>query len=69
MIAEKMVGQAVKRGASDIHMVSGIRLKCRVDGALSNLSEKRVTRQGCERLAEELLGACLLYTSDAADEL
>ncbi|WP_455129876.1 type IV pilus twitching motility protein PilT [Pseudoramibacter alactolyticus] len=64
MIAEKMVGQAVKRGASDIHMVSGIRLKCRVDGALSNLSEKRVTRQGCERLAEELLGAdwqaCLL---------
>jgi twitching motility protein PilT len=57
MIAEKIVGQAARRRASDVHIVIGSRLKCRVDGALSNLSEKKITRQGCERLAEALLGA------------
>ena len=47
---------ALGMGASDVHIVSGICPKCRVDGRLVDLFPDIVGHDECEALAKELAG-------------
>ena len=49
-----VVELAVKRRASDIHIVAGIPIRIRVDGKLANLNEDVLTEDDCERYARAL---------------
>ena len=52
----ELLAFAVKNNASDLHLTSGLPPMIRVDGDI-------------RRLTLPALDTCLLYTSDAADEL
>lgn len=43
-------------GASDIHIVAGIPVKCRIDGKITSLNSEPVTHDMAERYAKELAG-------------
>ncbi len=49
--------QAQQKGASDLHIVCGLPIKCRLDGKMQTLSDTVPTPQDCELLAQELAGA------------
>ena len=49
--------QAQQKGASDLHIVCGLPIKCRLDGKMQTLSDTVPTPQDCEALAQELAGA------------
>ena len=49
--------QAQQKGASDLHIVCGLPIKCRLDGKMQTLSDTVPTPQDCEVLAQELAGA------------
>ena len=49
--------QAQQKGASDLHIVCGLPIKCRLDGKMQTLSDTVPTQQDCEVLAQELAGA------------
>ena len=49
--------QAQQKGASDLHIVCGLPIKCRIDGKMQTLSDTVPTPQDCEALAQELAGA------------
>ena len=49
--------QAQQKGASDLHIVCGLPIKCRLDGKMQTLSDTVPTSQDCEVLAQELAGA------------
>ena len=51
-----IIQQARKQKASDIHIVNGLPIKCRIDGQIRNLSDERVAAAECEALAEEIAG-------------
>ena len=51
-----IIQQARKQKASDIHIVSGLTIKCRIDGQIRKLSDERVNIAECEALAEEIAG-------------
>ncbi len=36
----EIIAQAQQKGASDIHIVTGLPVKCRIDGKVQNLTEK-----------------------------
>jgi twitching motility protein PilT len=44
------------KGASDVHFSRGIPVKYRIDGVLQNADEYALTKEDCERYAEELAG-------------
>lgn len=49
--------QAQQKGASDLHIVCGLPIKCRLDGKMQTLSDIVPTPQDCEALAQEFAGA------------
>lgn len=49
--------QAQQKGASDLHIVCGLPIKCRLDGKMQTLTDTVPTPQDCEVLAQELAGA------------
>lgn len=51
-----IIQQAHQQNASDIHIVNGLPIKCRIDGQIRNLSDERADIAECEALAEELAG-------------
>ncbi len=53
---EDIVTVAAKRGASDIHLIAGLRIKCRIDGRIVDLAENVLTAGDCEHLAKEMAG-------------
>ena len=42
--------------ASDVHLVCGLPAKCRIDGAVTDLTDEVLTAQDCELYARELAG-------------
>lgn len=48
--------KAKEAGASDLHLVSGLPPKCRVDGQIQNLDSAPLTPQQCQELARALAG-------------
>ena len=57
MTISELVAFAASRGASDIHLVSGLPAKCRIDGRITNLTENPLSPEDCEQLAREMAGA------------
>ncbi len=53
---EALVGTASMMGASDIHIVMGVPVKCRLDGRLVNLTQTPVTDAECISMAQQLAG-------------
>lgn len=53
---QDIVDLAAKRGASDIHLIAGLRIKCRIDGRIVDLAENVLTPEDCEYLAKEMAG-------------
>lgn len=53
---DDIVAVAAKRGASDIHIIAGLRIKCRIDGSITDLAENVLTKEDCEHLAKEMAG-------------
>ena len=51
----QIIELALKNNASDIHLVCGLPVKCRVDGRIVNLCEDIVELEDCEIIARELL--------------
>ena len=49
--------QAQQKGASDLHIVCWLPIKCRLDCKMQTLSDTVPTPQDCEALAQELAGA------------
>ncbi len=54
---QDIVALASRRGASDIHLIAGLRVKCRIDGRIVDLADNVLTREDCEHLAREIAGA------------
>ena len=52
----EIIAQAQQKGASDIHIVTGLPVKCRIDGKVQNLTEKVLTWENCEYYAKCLAG-------------
>ncbi|MGY3724841.1 twitching motility protein PilT [Granulicatella balaenopterae] len=53
---EQLVEKAANLGASDIHIVKGLPVKCRLHGRLVDLDEKILTDEDCEQMAQALAG-------------
>ncbi|OON84889.1 type IV pili twitching motility protein PilT [Oribacterium sp. C9] len=53
---QDIVSLAAKRKASDIHLIAGLRIKCRIDGKIVDLAENVLTKEDCEGLAREMAG-------------
>lgn len=67
MTAEDYVRKARSDGASDIHFISGLTPRCRVDGEIRELDPNRLTPEECERMVREFAGD--RYERAAAGEL
>ena len=52
----EIVSRALELGASDIHIVCSLPVKCRVDGKIRDLTDDVLTPEDCEALAIELSG-------------
>lgn len=59
MTVEELVRKAHAEGASDIHLVSGLTPRCRVDGEVRELDCVRLTPDGCERIVRAFAGDAL----------
>ena len=59
MTVEELVRKAHAEGASDIHLVSGLTPRCRVDGEVRELDCVRLTPDGCERIVRAFVGDAL----------
>lgn len=56
MNIESLIEKAREQRGSDVHLVSGLPPKCRVDGSIQNLEEDRLDKEKCLRFAHELAG-------------
>lgn len=56
MTSEDYVRRAHAEGASDIHLVSGLTPRCRIDGEIRELDPVRLTPEQCERIARDFAG-------------
>lgn len=54
---QDIVALASRRGASDIHLIAGLRVKCRIDGRIVDLADNVLTHDDCEHLAREIAGS------------
>jgi len=54
--AAELVRTAREMHASDIHIVCGLPVRCRVRGDIRDLTEEVLTREACEAYARELAG-------------
>ena len=53
---DQLVEKAQQAGASDIHIVCGLPVKCRIDGTIRSLTEEPLTHDDCESYAVQLAG-------------
>ena len=53
---EELISKAQSAGASDIHLVCGLPVKCRIDGEMESLTPDVLTREDCETYARALAG-------------
>ncbi len=53
---EQLIAQAQEMGASDIHIICGMPVKCRIDGVIRSLNEEILTHEDCEAYALALAG-------------
>lgn len=53
---EEIIARAQDARASDIHLVAGLGVKCRVDGSIVSLTEEPLTREECLAYAMEMAG-------------
>ena len=53
---DELVERAAQMKASDIHLISGLHPKCRVDGELIDLDEGVLTHEDCEDIACQIAG-------------
>lgn len=56
MTVEDYIRKAHADGASDIHLVSGLTPRCRIDGEIQELAPVRLTPDQCERVARDFAG-------------
>lgn len=54
---EELVMAAVGKKASDIHLICGLKPKCRVDGQIQDLADTVLTDGECIALAKEMVGS------------
>lgn len=57
MDLEELIYAAYQANASDIHIVCGLPIKCRIDGRIQSLTSEPLTHYDCEMYAEALAGA------------
>ena len=53
---ELLMSQAMAADASDVHMVAGLPVRCRIDGRLQNLTDTPLTPEDCEDCGKLLAG-------------
>ena len=53
---DQIIERALSMRASDVHLVCGLPVKCRVDGNVTGLSDEVLTAADCEALARQLAG-------------
>ena len=53
---ELLIAQAMAADASDVHIVSGLPVRCRIDGRLQNLTDSPLTPEDCEDCGKFLAG-------------
>ena len=53
---QELIAQAQARGASDIHLICGLPVKCRIDGRIENLTDTPLSHDDCEHYAAVLAG-------------
>ena len=53
---QELIAQAQSRGASDIHLICGLPVKCRIDGRIENLTDTPLSHDDCEHYAAVLAG-------------
>ena len=53
---DQIIERALSMRASDVHLVCGLPVKCRIDGNVTNLSDEVLTAADCEALARQLAG-------------
>ncbi len=54
---EELIAKAQQAGASDIHIICGLPVKCRIDGRIHTLLPEVMTHDDCELMARELAGS------------
>ena len=53
---EELIARGQESGASDIHIVCGLPVKCRVDGSIRSLTTEPLSHEDCEVYARALAG-------------
>lgn len=53
---ELLVEKATELGGSDIHLVSGLKARCRIDGVMQDLDSAILSADDCEAYAQALAG-------------
>ena len=51
-----LIAMAKELNASDVHIVSGLPVRCRVDGSIRNLTEELLTFEDCENYGRAMAG-------------
>ena len=51
-----LIAMAKEMNASDVHIVSGLPVRCRVDGSIRNLTEELLTFEDCENYGRAMAG-------------
>ena len=51
-----LIAMAKELNASDVHIVSGLPVRCRVDGSIRNLTEETLTFEDCENYGRAMAG-------------
>ncbi len=53
---EEIIAHAAEQRASDVHVVSGLPIRFRVDGKLTDFCEERLSQDQCDRYAHDIAG-------------
>lgn len=64
---DQLIEKARSLRASDIHIVCGLPVKCRVDGNVTALTDETLTAADCEMLARQLAGDAYESVSDIGE--
>ncbi len=57
MTVEQYITQALRDGASDVHLVRGLTPRCRIDGSIREMGDVPLTEEECLEFAKELAGS------------
>lgn len=56
MNIQDLVKYAAEHGASDIHLIAGLPVKCRIDGSIVSLTREELSREQCEAIGRQIAG-------------